>query len=192
MATFKKNALTKSVSGSFGDEFVFRQVNGKTILAPLPTKSGKVSAAQAEARLKFRKAAQYAKTAVGDPAMKAEYAAIAQLKNFQGGARVAAMTDFLTYAEVEMAYAHQAHKMGFPITIVLADNYKGKEMTVSVSNKDGTIIESGNASFTFGDQAWTYTTTKPYQSIEGLTVTITVKDRVGRVATFEKALNTEN
>lgn len=192
MATFKKNALTKGVSGSFGDEFVFRQVNGKTILAPLPTKSGKVSAAQQEVRMRFLKASLYAKTAIADPAMKAEYTAIAHHKNFRGGATVAAMTDFLTSTELSLAYAHSFDgNIGFPITIVLTDNYKAKEMTVSISDESGTVIESGKANFTFGELAWTYITTAPYQRIDGLTVAVSVKDRIGRTATFEKMLNRE-
>jgi hypothetical protein len=192
MATFKKNSLTKGVSGSFGDEFVFRQVNGKTIIAPLPAKSGKVSEKQAEARARFLNASLYAKSAMANPAMKAEYEAIAKHKNFRGGATVAAMTDYLTSTHLAMAYAHQFDgSTGFPVTLVLADNYKGKEMAVSISNKDGTIAESGKANFALGDSAWTYITTVPYANIDGLTVKVTVKDRIGRVSTFEKELNSE-
>jgi hypothetical protein len=192
MATYKRNTLTKGASGSFGDEFGFRQINGKTIIAPLPKRSGIVSEKQAIARAKFLNASLYAKSAIANPAMKAEYAAIAQHKNFKGGPTVAAMTDYLTSANLAMAYAHQFNgSTGFPITLVLADNYKGKEMEVSISNKDGTITESGKANFALGDSAWTYITTVPYASIDGLKVIVTVKDRIGRVSSFEKVLNSE-
>lgn len=166
MATFKRNALTKGASGSFEDEFVFRQVNGRTIITSLPKKSDKTSSpAQLEARKKFINASLYAKSAMANPAMKAEYAAIAQFKNLKS-TTVAAMTDFLTSTQLEMTYAHQFDgSVGFPITIVLADNYKGKEMTVAVSNKDGTITESGNASFAFGDSAWRYITKVAYPNL---------------------------
>jgi hypothetical protein len=190
MATFKRNALTKGASGSFGTEFVFRQVNGKTIIAPLPKKPRKASAKQVAVRKKFFTASLYAKAALAHPEMKAEYAAIAEQKKFKGGAMVAAMTDFLTSTQLAMAYAHQFNdRIGFPITLVLVDNYKGREMTVSISNKDGTITESGKASFVFGDLAWRYITTVPYTNIEGYTLQVTVKDRVGKVTYFEKALN---
>jgi len=192
MATFKKNALTKGASGSFGDEFVFRQVDGKTIMASLPTRSGKTSEAQAEARKKFLNASLYAKTVLANPGLKAEYTMIAQRKHFRGGATVAAMTDYLTSTQLALAYAHQFDSsIGFPITLVLVDNYKGREMTVSISNKDGTITESGKANFTFGDSAWSYITTVPYTSIDGLVIRVTVKDRIGRVTIFEKALNSQ-
>jgi hypothetical protein len=190
MATFKKNALTKGASGSFGNEFVFRQVNGKTIIASLPKKSGKTSPAQLEARKKFFNASLYAKSALANPAMKAEYEAITQFKNLNKSATAAAMADYLTSTQLELAYAHQFDgSVGFPITIVLADNYKGKEMTVAVSNKDGTITESGKASFAFGDSAWSYITKVPYANIVGFTVKVTVKDRIGNVMIFDKALN---
>lgn len=190
MATYRKNALTHGASGSFGKEFVFRQVNGKTIITPLPKKSRKVTAKQLAARKNFLHASFYAKAAIAHPAMKAEYTAIAQIKNFRGGAMVAAMTDYLTPIQLAMAFAHPFESgPGFPIAIVLTDNYKGREMTVSISNKDGTVTESGKANFTFGDSAWSYTTTAAYASIEGLVVHVTVKDRVGRVVVFERALN---
>jgi hypothetical protein len=190
MATLKKNALTKSASGSFGDEFVFRQVNGKTIITPLPRRSRKSTPKQDEVRKKFLNASFYAKAAMAHPAIKAEYTAIAQIKNFRGGAMVAAMTDFLTSTQLAMVYAHPFDgAIGFPIAIVLTDNYKGKELIVSVSNKDNTVTESGTANFTFGDSAWSYTTTAAYTSIDDLTISVTVKDRIGRVATFEKKLN---
>jgi hypothetical protein len=192
MATFKKNALTKSASGSFGDEFVFRQVNGKTIIAPLPKRPRKSSEKQEEAKKKFINASLYAKSALANPAMKAEYVAIAHHKNQKAGAIVAAMTDYLTSTKLALAYAHRFDgSIGFPITIVLADNYKGKEMMVSISNKDGTITESGKATFAFGDSAWSYITTVPYATIDGLTVEVTVKDRIGRVTVFEKGLNSQ-
>lgn len=189
MATYKKNSLTKGVSGSFGDEFVFRQVNGKTIMSPTAERLEPWSEKQLAARKRFLNATLYAKAAVANPEMKEEYEAIAKFKHFRS-ASVAAITDFLTPTALAVAYAHQFDgNVGFPITIVLADNYKGKEMTIAVSNKDGTLIESGSANFTFGDSAWHYTTTVPYENIEGIKVQVTVKDRVGRIETFEKALN---
>ena len=190
MAKYIRNAITSSISGAFGREFVFRQVNGKTILTPLPQRKAAWSEKQIARRQKFSNASLYAKAAVANPGMKEEYTAIAKIKNFRGGAMVAAMTDFLTSTQLSVAYAHQFDQnIGFPVTIVLKDNFKGKEMTVSISNKDGTITESGKASFTFGDTAWSYVTTMPYESIEGLKVVVTVKDRVGRVSRFEKGLN---
>jgi hypothetical protein len=192
MATYKKNTLTKGASGSFGDEFAFRQINGKTIIAPLPKKSDNVSEKQAATRARFLNASLYAKSAIANPAMKAEYEAISKHKNFRGGATVAAMTDYLTSSHLAVAYAHQFDgSLGFPVTLVLTDNYKAKEMAVSISNKDGTIAESGKANFAFGDSAWTYITTTPYASINGLMVKVTVKDRIGRVTAFEKVLNSE-
>ena len=190
MSKFKQNALTKSASGSFGDQFQFRQVNGETILGPLPKKSGVVSEKQARARQLFVDASAYGKSVQAHEGMKAEYEEIAKHKNLRGGAKVAAMTDYLTSPKLLKAYAHQFDgKVGFKITIVLKDNYKGKEMSVSVANKDGTIMESGQATFRFGDTAWSYTTTVPYADLDGVKVQLTVKDRIGNITSIERIVN---
>lgn len=190
MANYKRNALTKGASGSFGDEFVFRQVDGKTIIAQTPSEPESVSKFQIAARKRFLEATYYAKSVMAHPGMQQEYAAIAKLKKFRGGAMVAAVTDYLKSGKLVAAYAHQFDSnVGFPVTIVLADNYKAKEMKVTISNKDGTIIENGNASFEFGKTAWVYTTTRQYQGIDNLMVSVTIKDRIGRLETFEQAIN---
>ena len=133
-------------------------------------------------------AVAYAKSVLARPAILEEFTAIAAHKKIKSPL-MAVMTDYLSNFKLQLISTEGFDGMvGFPFAIILKDNYRAKEMTVSISNKDGTIVESGNASFKFGDHAWIYTTTKAYTDTVGLKLTVTVKDRRANVATYEKVM----
>ena len=60
MAKQSNNVVTHGLSGKVGDLLVFRQVDGKTVVANAPRKSKKVSESQLQHRKKFQLAVIYA------------------------------------------------------------------------------------------------------------------------------------
>lgn len=80
MAKSKNNVVTHGLSGLIGDLLVFRQRANKTIVADRPRPFSKPpTALQLGIQGRFKKAAQYAKTALLDPLIKAAYQAAALL-----------------------------------------------------------------------------------------------------------------
>jgi len=189
MAFIDDNDLTTGIRGGVGKQLVFRRYKKQTVvsrkakpgsLAPSPEQSG--------VRSKFLSASRYASTKLLEPEIKAEYTLIARMKD-SSNAYATAVGDYLKATKLMAIQTDQFKgQSGFQMPIKLEDNFKAKEMSVSISNKDGTVGEQGSASFVFGDKAWMYTTTAAYASISGLKITVTVLDRPGNVTTFEKTL----
>ncbi len=68
------NSMFTEVHGRFGDFVLRRSRNGKTILTKVPDMSKvKWSEAQQAHRQRFKEAAAYAKAAMADPQIRAEY-----------------------------------------------------------------------------------------------------------------------
>jgi len=78
MAESKNNVITHGLSGKLGDLIVFRNRNGKTIVASKPgPRTGELSEAQKEHQKHFQEATIYGKAALTNPATKAGYEAVA-------------------------------------------------------------------------------------------------------------------
>jgi hypothetical protein len=186
MAIIDKNIFVNGLHGRFGKHIVFRQFNGKIVVSKAPEFSREPSPAQAEIRNKFARAIQYGKTALLDPALKAEYKAIAQAKKLTS-ATVAAISDFRKPTRLESIFVVQDAPAGRGMYVILEDNYKGKEMMICFYDKEGAVIENGAATFTFGDHGWFYVSTKTAYS-RGIKIVVTVKDRPGNVVSFEHVI----
>lgn len=186
MATIDKNVFVDGLRGRFGKHIVFRQFNGKIVVSKAPKFSREPSSAQAEIRNKFARAVQYGKTALLDPALKAEYKAIAHAKKLTS-ATVAAISDFRKPTRLDSIYIVENAPVGTGMYVILQDNYKAKEMMICFYDKDGVAIENGNGSFTFGDRGWFYVSTKTAYS-RGIKIVVTVKDRPGNVTSFEHVI----
>jgi hypothetical protein len=186
MAIIDKNIFVDGLRGRFGKHVVFRQFNGKIVVSKAPEFSSEPSTAQAEIRTKFARAIQYGKTALLDPALKAEYKAIAQAKKLTS-ATVAAISDFRKPTRLDTIFHVENAPVGTGMYVILQDNYKAKEMMICFYDKDGVVIENGNGSFTFGDRGWFYVSTRAAY-IQGIKIIVTVKDRPGNVTTFEHVI----
>ena len=94
MATTKNNVIVKGASGKFGRQIVFSQRAGKTIMSKPPVRTAPPTTKQKEQQAKFARAAAYAKNALLDPSLKADYTAEAK-KRQDVSAYNMAMTDYL-------------------------------------------------------------------------------------------------
>jgi hypothetical protein len=79
MARTERNSALKGISGGI-DNWIYRQRNGRTVIASRPTVVGIPTEAQLAVRERFRLAADYARAAVTNPAERAIYAPIAKEK----------------------------------------------------------------------------------------------------------------
>jgi hypothetical protein len=99
MAQSKNNVLTHGLSGTI-DLLVFRQKDGKTIVAKRPDSSGKGSEKQQEQRNRFQQATIYAKNAVDTAGVQELYAGEAKKKKGITAYNVA-VADFFNAPDIQ-------------------------------------------------------------------------------------------
>jgi len=184
MGSVKENLLTKGFSGKIGDEIVFRQVGNRTLFAKRPRKRNNlVPSAQAE---RFAKAVVYAKTALVDPAIRAEYENLA----FQTGlnsAYVAALTDYLRKPVIALVNADlYTGAVGDVIWITAQDDFKIASVEVTLQGADGSVLETEQAVAEGGRWKYSAITANPVRT--GTKVIVKAKDRPGQELVVEQVL----
>jgi hypothetical protein len=190
MAVVKKNVVTQGLSGTIGDMLVFRQVGNKTIVATVPQQSGPISEKQQVQRSKFQEAALYAKGQLSDPASKAEYALAAKAdSNEYASAYTVAVADFLNAPDIkQIDLTHYQGNVGNTILITVTDDFKVTDVQVTISNPDGSLVESGNAVQQANVNDWLYTATVQNDVLAGDKITIRAHDKAGNEDLEEKSI----
>ncbi|TCN72288.1 hypothetical protein [Acetobacteroides hydrogenigenes] len=187
MAEVKNNIITQGVSGMLGDQIVFRQIKGKTIISVKPKQPEKYSDKQLEAKRKFQSAVIYGKSATADPVKKAEYEAGKDDK-FSSAYQVA-VADFLNAPDIEdVNLKGYKGNVGDVITIRVTDDFKVAEVKVSIHNPDGSLVEEGNAVQLLGGVDWSYKATAKNDSLAGDKITITAYDMPGNETAKDSTL----
>ena len=188
MALIKENDLTEGMSGKFGKKIVFRVVKGVTVAARRSTRTNVLSEKQVAQRERFQHATQYAKAKLLDPSAKEAYKQMAGDKPFVT-AFTAAVKDYLVPSKiVAILVSEFTGVAGSIIPVKVSDNFKTIRVTVSIMRPDGSILESGDASFTSGDVEWKYITTQALPSLSGSKIVVKAIDRPGNETTQEVAL----
>ena len=177
MAKQTRNVVTHGLSGKIGDLLVFRQVAGKTVVGKIPQTSKEPSEQQLEQRRKFQQAVLYAKSAAADPAMDAAYKKAA--KRGQTGYNVAVADFFHAPDILNIDVTGYTGAPGDVIRIQVSDDFRVKEVKVTISNADGTLVEEGNATTDAIGYVWTYTATSANDTLEGDRIEISVSDIPG-------------
>jgi len=184
----KNNRVMRGASGALGDELVFRQRAGKTVISvpPLPRLDNPTEDQKA-VRIKFEAATRYAKTAIEDADLKAAYAAKAK----RGvSAYNVALTDFFKAPVVtEIDISNYSGSPGDTIRIFATDDFKVQAVQVSILNAAGTVVEEGAAiAAPEGKDFWIYTATTANAAPAGGKVSVQASDLPGNVTTKEQAL----
>ena len=188
MALIKENDLTEGMSGKFGKKIVFRVVRGVTVATRRSTTERVQTEKQLAHQERFQRAAQYAKAKMQDPVAKKEYKLMAGDGAF-ANPFAAALGDYLTPPKVlNVKVSEFTGAAGSSIPILLSDNFKTIRMKVNILSADGSMIESGEASYTTGDTEWKYVTTQALPSLTGVKIVVTAIDRPGNETVFEKLL----
>lgn len=187
MAESKNNVITHGLSGKLGDLIVFRNRNGKTIVANKPgSRTGELSEAQKEHQKHFQEATIYGKAALTDPATKAGYAAAAS--NGETAYNVA-VADFFHAPNIdEINVSNYTGKIGDAIKVKATDDFKVAEVSVAIYNADGSEVEHGLAVQSANGVEWVYTATADNASLDSDKIIVSVSDLPGHLTAGEKQI----
>lgn len=176
MAKTINNTITHGVSGKFGDQIVFRQVNGKTLMCKSPISRGKTSAKQEQQQEKFKKASQYAKQALEDPVLSAEYALEAKRRKGLSAYNVA-VADYLISPTIDKVdVSAYTGNVGEKIKIQAYDDYKVEAVKVYI-HTSSSLVEEGEA--ILQGIEWIYTVQTENTNLSGSKITVKVIDTAG-------------
>jgi len=187
MAESKNNVITHGLAGLVGDLIVFRNRGGKTFVSSKPKeRTGEPSEAQKQHHRRFQEATIYAKGAISDPAVKADYEAKVTGNETPYNVAVA---DFFHAPDIETVdLSKYSGKKGETITIRATDDFKVTEVRVTIYNADGTEVEQGLAVVSANGLDWVYTTTADNASLDGDRIVIRASDLPGNVTEEEQNL----
>lgn len=183
MAKSRNNIVTAGLSGGIGNQLVFKQVNGETIVAKYPNRKG----SSTPKHNKFAKATVYAKNALQNAALKKVYADQAA-KRPGVSAYAMAVADYLKAPIIDHidTSAYTGVSSGEKISIEVADASKVMTVKVKIVAANNSAVEEGSA--TLSEGKWVYTTTAINAALSGSKVLITATDRPGNVTTKEVTL----
>ena len=172
MAHANNSIITGKFKGSLGKQLVFREWEGKTIVAKSPkARSGDPTAAQAEIQERFLVASRYAKavTKSADQSLAQAYAsALRPRQNVYSRA----LEDFMTPPVVKRINTRNYNgAVGERIVIRATDDFRVTGVRVEIFAADSTLLETGNAVQNINGIDWTYTATQANPAPAGLTGT---------------------
>lgn len=178
----------RGTSGALGDELVFRQRAGKTIISlpPVPRPDNPTDE-QNSIRTKFQEATRYARTIMANPTLKELYAARAK-----GGVTAfnLAFADFFKAPEIiAVDLDDYTGAVGNTITVLATDNFKVQTVFVSIQDDEGNLVEEGAAVINAdNDDFWTYTATTANATPAAGTVIVRASDLPGNMTVQEVEL----
>lgn len=169
MAHSTNSIITGKFKGSIGKELVFREWQGKTIVAKSPkARSGDPTFAQAEVQEKFLIASRYAKTITktADQTMAQAYAiALRPRQNVYSRA----LEDFMSPPVVKLIDPRDYKgAAGDRIVVRAIDDFRVTRVRVELYAVDGTLMEVGDAVQNINGIDWTYTATETSVAAKGL------------------------
>ncbi len=178
MSKTSENSLTKNYSGKFGDQFVFRNRYGKSILAKLPKKSkSEPTVLQAEVRKHFKQATNYAKAMLADPVLKALYQSRADKGR---SAYMLAIRDYLKKPMVDLINVLGYHgKVGDKIVVEASDDFQVTKVELRIMAADDTLVEEGACIQDPIRQHWTYMATVEVDALADMKLVAVAYDNPG-------------
>lgn len=187
MARIKNNFAMVGITGKVGDIFVYRQRNGKTIVARTPNRTAPLSQKQKDQTKRFKAAITYAQNALLDPSLKEYYNDEAKRKTNMSPYN-AAVADYLTAPVIINVDTSQytGEATAQKITFEVENSNKVISVKVSIIAKNKSTIEEGIATLSKGK--WTYSTTSINTEKEGAKIIINATDRPGNTAKKEIVL----
>jgi len=179
MARVKHNIITQGMSGNLERKILFKHYGNKTIITTFPDRSKvKLTEGQKKENTRFREAMAYARSQMADPVSKAEYKAKA--KGLQKPHNVA-IADFYHPPEIKHidVTGFHGHKND-SITIQAVDDFKVLKVMLSISDKEGALLETGEAS-QMNKWNWKYKVVNDCDA-ESIQITATAWDKPGNMA----------
>lgn len=189
MAHSNNSLIAGKLSGTINKELVFREWDGKTVVAKAPKgRKGKSTPAQAETQEKFLIASRYARSVTKnqDKSMAEAYAAV--LKPRQN-VYSRALEDCMSPPVVKSINARNYKgTVGDKIVIRAVDDFRVVSVQVEIYAANGTLLETGNAEQTANGLDWTYTTTQANNLLKGSKIRAIATDVPGNEGILEVTL----
>ena len=178
MSKVEMHAPFTHYSGTIG-KLVYRKYRGRTIVSVKPDPDRPLSQAQTAQRQDFTQAATWAKAAMQDEELRLFYEALGKKRDIP--ARAAAVSDFLkrpTLGALDLSeYAGQA---GEPIYFMASDNVGVVDATVTITDGNGSVFESGAAVEVDANTGyWMYTAQSAIPEVSLAAISVRVSDRPG-------------
>ncbi len=189
MARSRNNVVTHGLSGLIGDMLVFRQKANKTYVANKPRPSSKApTTVQMEIRERFKRATRYAKTALNDLVLKAQY--LLSAKPGQSAHNIA-FVDYQKSPEFyeDMDLSTYTGAVGDTIMVSVIDDFRVKTVHVEIKAPGGAVLEEGFAVQNENELDWIYTTTADNSELLGTQIIFRAKDYPGNETVLEKIIS---
>ena len=187
MAHVKNNIVTEGLSGKLGNNIVFRQWGGKTVVAVKPTPTNREPTEQQKAHhQRFRRGTRYAKQAIQDPSTKAAYQ-----QSARGGQSAfnVAMADFMNPPAITaLDLDTYTGTKGHAITIMAEDDYLVADVQVAIYSTAGNLLEQGPAELDSNGVDWVYVTQRANGQPKGSKLLVQATDLPGNTTTQEVLL----
>lgn len=184
-----KDPLFQGFSGKFGDQFVFRQIGGKTHRCKLPAKKKckkPRTLLEALRQRKFRDSCYYAKEAIHDTALRPIYESMA------GEGRSAynmAMADAQKPPTLSDLKAKGYRGIpGNTIDVRAEDNICVAKVSFTIYSADGAEIETGEAIPYRYAWRWRYTVRSVNSKIKGSIIRVVAEDLPGNQVVLEHTI----
>lgn len=180
MAISKNNPIVDGASGKLGNTLVFRKRGNVTIMTTRPSVSERMpSEDQMTQRLLFAEASFYAKGALNDPILKAEYQAKAR-----GGqsAYNIAFKDYLTAPVLhQVDWSNYTGEIGSTLNCRITDVLAVVNVKVSLFDASGVLVEEGLAVQSSLKLSWVYTATVVHTPVTGTRIVVQMTDTPGNI-----------
>lgn len=184
MAKAKFNPLLEALAGVLGD-VVIKRYGRKFVIAKKPVFTHRIfSAAQKQNQGRFKEAAKYAVTALGDSETSEAYRE--EAKRCGTTARSIAVRDYLNMPQVEDIdlRAFDGRTKG-KILVRASDDVAVMRVEVTISDQEGNVLEQGPAELLAG-KIWKYVSTISVPAGTTVTVGASAFDRPGHSGTLQK------
>lgn len=189
MANADNSLVTGKFRGSLGKQLVFRDWEGKTVVAKSPKKrTGASSLAQEGVKEKFFVASRYGKAVTTSPDTSLADAYAASLRPRQN-VYSRAMEDFLSPPDVQnIDTRNYSGAVSDKIVVRALDDFRVTGVRVEIYAADSSLLESGNAVQQINGIDWAYTATQANNLLAGSTVKAIAFDVPGNEGMLEVIL----
>jgi hypothetical protein len=189
MAHADNSIITGKFKGSLGKQLVFREWEGKTVVAKSPkSRSGEPTPAQAETQEKFFIASRYAKaitTSVDQGLAQAYAMALRPRQNVYSRA----LEDFLAPPVVHLIDSRNYTGVaGNEIVVRAVDDFRVTKVRVEIYSAGGTLLEAGNTVQNINGIDWTYSATQANSLLTGTRIKAIATDVPGNEGMLEVTL----
>jgi hypothetical protein len=168
MAHSDNSVVTRKLKGSLGKELVFREWEGKTVVAKAPGKrKGKPTEKQAETQEKFLIASRYARAVINNPDKGLADSYATGLKSRQN-VFSRALEDCMSPPVVKsIRTRNYKGAAGDKIIVRAIDDFRVVSVRVEIYVASGTLLEAGNAEMDENTLDFIYTVTQVNSQLTG-------------------------